>query len=83
MGLLVLHSCTAASPGTCNHFKDVTLGTHGDGLDEAVNRDALGQLHKLGRLEGLAGVGGGLVNLVDGDELESATGLHVALLWAG
>ena len=44
--------------------------------------DALGKLLQLRWLEGEARVGGGFVNLVDGDELECATVLHDALLWA-
>jgi hypothetical protein len=44
--------------------------------------DALGKLLQLRLLEGLARVGGGFMNLVDGDELECAAVLHGALLWA-
>ena len=42
--------------------------------------DALGKLLQLAWLERLAGVGGGLMNLVDGDVLEFAAVLHGALL---
>ena len=53
----------------------------GNGLNEAMLPDGLGQLLQLGLLEGLARVGGGLVNMVDGESLESAAVLHGALLW--
>jgi len=38
--------------------------------------DALGKLPELTFIEGAAGVGGGLVDLVDGEELECAAILH-------
>src|SRR5579875_1082345 len=44
--------------------------------------DALGKLLQLAWLEGLPGVGGGLVDGVDGERLEWAAVLHGALLWA-
>ena len=45
--------------------------------------DAVGKLIQLGFIEGLAGVGGGFVDGVDGKELELAAILHDgALLWA-
>lgn len=45
--------------------------------------DALGKFLQFALLEGLAGVGGGLVNGADGKELECAAILHDALLGLG
>jgi hypothetical protein len=47
-----------------------------------VSVHKIGQFLKFGLLEGEAWVGGGFMNLVDGDELECAAVLHDALLWA-
>ena len=65
-----------------NDLKTVGVGPDGNGLDEAVLSDALCQFLQLRLLEGEAWVGGGFMNLVDGDELECAAVLHGALLWA-
>ena len=45
--------------------------------------NGLGKFFQLVLLEGLAGVGGGLANLVDGDELEGAAVLHWVLSLSG
>ena len=67
-----------AEPACSGHdLEAVAVGANGDRLDEAGLPDALGQFVEFGFLEGLAGVGGGLVNLVDGDELEGAAVLHL------
>jgi hypothetical protein len=54
----------------------LVIRSHGDGLNQTVVLDGLGKLPQLGFVKRLAGVGGGLVNLVDGDELECAAVLH-------
>ena len=64
----------------CDDLETVGVRADGDGLNEAMLPDGLGKLFQLGLLEGLAGVGGGLMNLVDGDVLECAAVLHGALL---
>ena len=60
----------------CDEFEAIRLGMHGDGLNYAMLPDGFGKLIKFGFLEGLAGIGGGFVNLVDGEVLERAAVLH-------
>ena len=67
----------AEPPCTGDDLEASLVRTHGDGLDEAVLPDTLGQLVEFGFLEGLAGVAGGLVNLVNGDDLKGAAVLHL------
>ena len=45
--------------------------------------DALGKLLQLGFVKGAPGVGGGLVNGVDGEVLKCAAVLHDCPPWAG
>ncbi len=58
----------------------IAVGPHGDGLDQAMLPDALGQLVEFGFLEGAAGVGAGFVNGIDGEVLEGAAVLHLSAL---
>ena len=59
-----------------NDLEPFVVGSDGDGLNEAIVLDALGEFSELGFIECAAGVGGGLVDLVDGEELECAAILH-------
>ena len=45
-------------------------------MNEAIVLDALGEFPELGFIERAAGVGGGLVYGVDGEELKCAAILH-------
>ncbi len=72
--------CRTVAPRSRDQFEAVRVGAHGDGLDEAVVPDALGELLQLALLERAAGVGGGLVDGVDGKVLECTAVLHWAAL---
>ncbi len=73
----------AEPSGSRHDLEALVVGSDGDGLDEAVMPDAVGKLGQLRFIEGLTRVGGGLVDGVDGEELELAAVLHNgALLWA-
>ena len=53
------------APCPCNDLEAVCVRAYGNGLDEAVLPNAFGKLLQLARLEGLAWVGGGLVDGVN------------------
>ncbi len=53
-----------------NDLEALVIGSHSEGLNQAVVLDGLGKLVQLGLIKGAAGVGGGLVNLVYGEKLE-------------
>ena len=66
----------AVASRSCNDLEALVIGTHSEGLNQAVVPDGLGKLVQLGLIEGAAGVGGGFVNGVDGEKLECAAVLH-------
>ena len=66
-----------------NHLKALRIGAHGDGLNQSVVLNALGQLLQLDFVKGTARIGGGLVDGVDGEVLECAAVLHDGPPWAG
>jgi hypothetical protein len=49
------------APGTGHNLEAVTLGSHRDGLDEAVDGEAMSEFDQFGRLEGSAWIGAGFV----------------------
>jgi hypothetical protein len=64
--------------GTCDDLEAFFVRANGDGLDKAVLPDALSKLVQLRLLEGLAGVGGGFMDGVDGKELAGfVSGQHL------
>ena len=73
--------CGTEASRSCNNLGGSGVGPYGDGLDEAVGADALGQLLQLPFIEGAAGVGGGLVDGVDGHVLEFAAVLQGGSPW--
>ena len=74
--------CGAEAPCACDDLTTLRVGTDGDGLDEAVGADGLGEFAQLAGIEGAAGIGGGLVDGVDGDVLEFAAVLHGRAPWS-
>ncbi len=54
----------------------MVIGSHRDGLNHAVVLDGLGKLPQLGFVKRLAGVGGGLVDCVDGEKLSPLGRMH-------
>jgi hypothetical protein len=58
----------AVASGSRDDLEALVIGSHSDGLNQPVVLDGLGKLVQLGFIEGAAGVGGGFVNLVDGEK---------------
>ena len=73
----------AETPRPCNDLEALVVRPDGDGLNQAVVFDGLGKFVQLRLIEGAAGVGGGLMNGVNGKKLKGAAVLHDALLGLG
>src|ERR1700730_8420952 len=58
------------TPRSCNQLEAFRVRAYSDGLNEAVMLDALGKLLQLDFVKSAPGVGGGLVNGVDGEVLK-------------
>ena len=67
--------------GSGDKLEAVCVRTHRDGLHDAMLPDGLGKLSQLAWLEGLAGVGGGFVDGVDGNKLKFTAVLHDGPPW--
>src|SRR5579871_2294927 len=64
------------TPRSRDQLEAFRIGANGDGLDESVLSNALGQLVQLTFIKSAAGVGGGLMDGVDSEVLKCAAVLH-------